>query len=101
MSDSTDDQVDGVVDVYEMLMAVTRSLVDHREEIKIIVVPQNNSVLFRVQLNQKDIGKMIGASGRMSRSIRIILNACCMKYRQKYHLDIVDGSSQPSTGLVT
>ena len=98
MANSGAGEVNGVVEVYEMLQAVVRCLVDNPNKIEITVVPQDRGTLFRVLVSPKDIGKVIGASGRTSRAIRIMINAASVKHKLHYSLDIVDGRNSQSAG---
>jgi len=65
--------------VYEMLLSVVRSLVDHPEEIKVSVITEETSTLFQVRSCSRDIGKLIGSKGRTAKALRIILAANAMK----------------------
>jgi HJR/Mrr/RecB family endonuclease len=48
----------GVVEVYEMLLAVSRSLVDRPEDVEIVIVPRDENIVFRVRVYPKDTGKL-------------------------------------------
>jgi|HubBroStandDraft_5_1064220.scaffolds.fasta_scaffold432433_1 predicted RNA-binding protein YlqC (UPF0109 family) len=74
--------------VYEMLLSVVRSLVDHPEEIKVSVITEETSTLFQVRSCSRDIGKLIGSKGRTAKALRIILAANAMKLKRSFRLDI-------------
>lgn len=82
---------DGFVDdVYEMLLRVVQSLVDKPEEVRIQLVPDGASTTFRVFADSADVGKLIGASGRTARALRVILCANAARLKLDLRLDIVE-----------
>ena len=82
---------DGLVDdVYEMLLHVVQSLVDKPEEVRIQLVPEGASTTFRVHVDSADVGKLIGASGRTARALRVILCANAARLKRDLRLDIVE-----------
>ncbi len=82
---------DGLVDdVYEMLLRVVQSLVDKPEEVRIQLVPDGVSTTFRVHAHAADVGKLIGASGRTARALRVILCANAARLKRDLRLDIVE-----------
>jgi|SRR5579871_56580 len=74
--------------VYEMLLSVVRSLVDHPEEIKVSIITEETSTLFQVRSCPRDIGKLIGSNGRTAKALRIILAANAMRMKRTFRLDI-------------
>jgi predicted RNA-binding protein YlqC (UPF0109 family) len=77
-----------VDDLCEMLLAVTRSLVDHPDEIRINPVSDAETVTLRVYVHPQDAGKLIGVNGRMARALRVILQANAVKLRLRLLLNI-------------
>ena len=54
---------------------VVKALVDHPEEVDIRQVDGERTVVFELRLNQTDIGKVIGKSGRTITAIRSLLTS--------------------------
>jgi hypothetical protein len=75
-------------DIREMLLAVTRSLVDHPEDLRIRPESENRRVTFWVYARPGDTGKLIGANGRMARALRAILQANAAKLNLQLFLNI-------------
>jgi uncharacterized protein len=71
-------------------------LVDTPDRVKIEEVGQGDGVLFRVYVAPREIGQVIGKSGRIARSIRMILTAGAIRNNSHYSLDIVDESVMPA-----
>ncbi len=72
----------------EMLLAVTRSLVDHPDYIRINPVYENETVIFWVYAHPKDTGQLIGINGRMARALRFILQANAARLKLRLVLNI-------------
>ena len=82
---------DGMKDeVHEMLLLVVQSLVDKPEDVRIQLVLDGASTTFRVHANSSDVGKLIGASGRTARALRVILCANAARLKRDLRLDIVE-----------
>ena len=52
---------------------VAKGLVDHPEEVDVREIDGERAVIFELRLNQTDIGKVIGKSGRTITAIRTLL----------------------------
>jgi hypothetical protein len=77
-----------VEDLREMLLLVTRSLVDRPDFIAVDAVPEGETVTFSIYAHPKDAGKLIGVNGRMARALRLILQANAMKLQLRLTLNI-------------
>lgn len=73
----------------DMLTILVRSLVDHPNDVQIQAVTMENSLVYRVQANPTDLGKLIGVNGRTARALRIILGANAARLKQNLSLDIL------------
>lgn len=76
-------------DPLDMLTILVRSLVDHPEDVQVEAVPTENGLVYRIQANPSDTGKLIGANGRTARALRIILGANAARLKQNLSLDIL------------
>jgi predicted RNA-binding protein YlqC (UPF0109 family) len=75
-------------EVRSMLLAVLRSLVDEADRMELLHISGPEGTAFQVRSAAKDVGKLIGKSGRTARAIRTILSGSAAKNRRKYTLDI-------------
>ena len=81
---------DGKVDeVYEMLLAVTRSLVDRPDDVRITMAPDQESIVFTLQAHPSDLGKLIGSKGRTARALRVIVSANGARLKRHFVVNIV------------
>jgi predicted RNA-binding protein YlqC (UPF0109 family) len=75
---------------------VVKALVDHPEQVDIKEVDGERTVVFELRLNQSDIGKVIGKSGRTITAIRSLLTSAAAKQGKRAMLEIIEpeGSSR-------
>ena len=73
----------------EFLLYIIKALVDEPDEVEINVVEGEKSTIFELKVAQADIGKVIGKSGRIAKSIRTILNAAIARSGKRISLDIL------------
>ena len=73
-----------------VLLLIVEALVDNPRGIHIGSEEVNGTTRFRLQVSPSDVGKLIGKQGRTARSIRTVLSAAGLKYRQRFALDILE-----------
>ena len=88
----------GESEVYEMLFAVVKSLVDWPQEVSITKGLRGGHPLFTVVTHPQDVGKVIGSGGRTARAIRIIMSVNSARLRMPLQVDIVNMHEQKSSG---
>jgi uncharacterized protein len=69
---------------------VVKALVDHPEEVLVTEVDGERVVVFELRLNQTDIGKVIGKSGRTITAIRTLLTSAAAKQGKRSMLEIIE-----------
>jgi uncharacterized protein len=69
---------------------VVKALVDHPEQVDVKEVDGERVVVFEVRLNQTDIGKVIGKSGRTITAIRTLLTSAAAKQGKRAMLEIIE-----------
>ena len=77
---------------------VVKALVDHPEEVDVREVDGERVVVFELRLNQGDIGKVIGKSGRTITSIRTLLTSAAAKQGKRAMLEIVEPGGRHQEG---
>lgn len=84
----------------EFLEFVVKGLVDHPEEVKITRTVDEMGVLLMLDLNQEDMGKVIGRSGNTAKAIRTLLRVVGMKHNARVNLKINEpaGGRSPEAG---
>jgi len=76
--------------VRQFLEFIIRHLVEYPEEVMISEVPQDQVTIFRLQMRQTDVGRIIGRNGQTIRSIRALLSSAAARHGQRVTLDIIE-----------
>ena len=74
----------------QILETIVKSLVDVPGEVQITEVNGDKTIIFELRCNAKDVGKIIGKSGKTVGAIRTILNSMAAKQGRKAMLEVVD-----------
>jgi len=77
---------------------VTKALVDHPEEVEVREIDSERAVIFELRLNQTDIGKVIGKSGRTITAIRTLLTSAAAKQGKRAMLEIIEPEGRRTEG---
>lgn len=80
-----------------LLEYLVKSLVKNPDEVKVVETrPADDSVTLQLHVNQEDMGRVIGRSGRTARALRHMVAARGTVDNVKTRVDIEDGE-QPSS----
>jgi uncharacterized protein len=77
---------------------VVKALVDHPEEVDVKEVDGERVVVFELRLNQTDVGKVIGKSGRTITAIRTLLTSAAAKQGKRAMLEIIEPAGRRPEG---
>jgi predicted RNA-binding protein YlqC (UPF0109 family) len=77
---------------------VAKGLVDHPEEVDVREIDGERGVIFELRLNQTDIGKVIGKSGRTITAIRTLLTSAAAKQGKRAMLEIIEPEGRRTEG---
>ena len=69
---------------------VVKALVDYPEQVEVREVDGDRVVVFELRLNQTDIGKVIGKSGRTIMAIRTLLTSAAAKQGKRAMIEIIE-----------
>jgi predicted RNA-binding protein YlqC (UPF0109 family) len=73
-----------------ILESIAKSLVDAPNEVQITEIDGEKTIIFELRCNAKDIGKIIGKSGKTVGAMRTLLNSIAAKQGRKAMLEVVD-----------
>ena len=73
-----------------LLETIVKSLVDAPNEVQITEIDGEKTIIFELRCNAKDIGKIIGKSGKTVGAMRTLLNSIAAKQGRKALLEVVD-----------
>ena len=77
-------------DMRALVEQIAKTLVDDPDKVTVEAVDEGGETVLELRVADNDLGKVIGKQGRTARSIRTILAAASMKYRERYTLEIVE-----------
>ncbi len=77
---------------------VAKALVDHPEEVDVREIDSERAVIFELRLNQADVGKVIGKSGRTITAIRTLLTSAAAKQGKRAMLEIIEPEGRRAEG---
>ena len=72
----------------ELVEVIAKSLVDHPEEISVTEEETENVITVTLKVAADDMGKVIGKSGRIAKSIRTVVSAASAKSDKKVIVEI-------------
>ena len=74
----------------DVIETIAKSLVDAPQEVQITEINGDKTIIFELRCNAKDVGKIIGKSGKTVGAMRTILNSMASKQGRKAMLEVVD-----------
>src|SRR5580692_3015434 len=85
-------------DMKAFIEYVAKALVDHPEEVDVREIDSERAVIFELRLNQADVGKVIGKSGRTITAIRTLLTSAAAKQGKRAMLEIIEPEGRRTEG---
>ena len=73
-----------------ILESIAKSLVDAPNEVTITEIDGEKTIIFELRCNAKDVGKIIGKSGKTVGAMRTLMNSIAAKQGRKAMLEVVD-----------
>jgi predicted RNA-binding protein YlqC (UPF0109 family) len=73
----------------EFVEYLARHLVDNAEAVVVDLEEKEDVTVFKVTVDQADVGKLIGKKGRTASAFRVLLRAVAAKEGKKAVLDII------------
>ncbi len=80
-----------VAEIVEMLI---KALVDEPDEVQVTENKGEKTLVIEARVAKKDMGKVIGRSGRTIDSLRTIVAACGAKRRQRCIFQIIEDDDE-------
>ncbi|MDN5279876.1 MAG: uncharacterized protein PWR01_3841 [Clostridiales bacterium] len=75
--------------VQGMLEKLVKALVEHPDEVVVTPIEGDSTVVFEVQVNQEDTGKVIGKKGRTINALRTIIRSSANTGAKKVIMELV------------
>lgn len=74
----------------DLVVQITRALVDHPEDVNVVRREHNNQILLEITVNPEDVGKIIGKQGRIIKAIRTVVKACAIRDNCKIAVELLN-----------
>ncbi len=72
----------------ELLETIAKSLVQFPDDVKVTEENKDGEIVLTLSVNEQDMGKVIGRSGRIAKAIRSVISAAASKAEVKVSVDI-------------
>ena len=76
-------------DLKGLVEYIARALVDKPAAVKVDEVQDGNTTVYELEVDEEDIGKVIGRQGRVVRGIRALVKAAATRKGIRVDLDVV------------
>ena len=74
----------------EFLEFVIRELVEFPDEVMLSEIANGKTSVFRLQMRQSDVGRIIGRNGQTIQAIRALLTSAASRHGQRATLEIIE-----------
>lgn len=68
---------------------IARGLVDYPDEVRVRELQGDRGIVYELSVAPSDMGKVIGKSGRLAKSMRTVVSAAALQYNQRVSIEIV------------
>ena len=72
----------------ELLETIARALVQNPDDVNVVEENKDGEIVLTLSVNEQDMGKVIGRSGRIAKAIRSVMSAAASKADVKVSVDI-------------
>src|SRR5438034_4588313 len=76
-------------DLKGLVEYVARALVDKPNAVKVDEVQDGNTTVYELEVDEEDVGKVIGRQGRVVRGLRALVKAAATRKGVRVDLDVV------------
>ncbi|PYJ24955.1 MAG: RNA-binding protein [Verrucomicrobia bacterium] len=74
----------------EFLEFIIRQLVEFPDDMVLTEIPSGKTTVFKLQLRQGDVGRVIGRNGQTIQAIRALLASSAARHGQRATLEIIE-----------
>ena len=79
-----------VLPLRDLVVQITKALVDHPEEVQVTSSERNNNMLLEITVHPEDVGKIIGKQGRIIKALRTVVKSCAIRDNRKVSVEILN-----------
>jgi len=74
----------------DLIEFVAKKLVDHPEDVQVRLIEGDGMQNYELQVNQEDMGRVIGKGGRTAKALRTLVSSAAAKADVHISLEIVE-----------
>ncbi len=74
----------------DLIKRIVQSLVDNPEQVEVLEIESDRTLILEIRMVKADIGKVIGKQGRTAQAIRTILRAASGKLKKRIFFEIIE-----------
>ena len=74
----------------QVLETIIRNMVENQEAVSINEKEEADKIIFEVEVDNKDMGRVIGKQGKVANSIRTLMKALGAKDKRKVVVEFLD-----------
>jgi hypothetical protein len=78
------------ISLKELIEYIARALVDKPDEVQVVEISGEQTIVLELRVAKDDLGKVIGKQGRTVKAMRAILSAASSKLRKRADLEILE-----------
>ncbi|ACY15020.1 KH domain-containing protein [Haliangium ochraceum] len=78
------------VDIKELVRFVAAGLVDRPDDVNVVLVEERNANVYELEVDESDLGKVIGRGGKTAKAIRTLVNAVAPRSRKRTIVEILE-----------
>ena len=73
----------------DLITVIAKALVDHPEEVSVLVDESERDITYKLSVHPEDIGKVIGKQGRIAKALRTVVTSAAVKESKRVSVEIV------------
>ncbi len=77
-------------DISELIRYLATHLVDHPDQVNVVYVEERNANVYELEVDEDDLGKVIGRGGKTARAIRTLVNMVAPRSRKRTLVEILE-----------
>jgi len=77
-------------DLTALIDYLARGLVDNTDEVRVELVEERNANVYEIEVDDEDLGKIIGRGGKTARAIRQVVSAAAPRSRKRTLVEILE-----------
>lgn len=78
------------VDISELIRFMAANLVDQSDDVIVTLVEERNANVYELEVEEEDLGKVIGRGGKTARAIRTLVNTVAPRSRKRTLVEILE-----------